>query len=110
VPAAPVLLGDDAAEPDSHARPALIGFWADWCVPSRGLAADLAAVAERFGERLSVSLVDIDRARGLRRRFAIGGLPTLVLVREGSVSLRRVGLLTRPALMRLLEQQLGVNP
>jgi thioredoxin-like negative regulator of GroEL len=97
----------DDAGLNAGGRPALIGFWADWCVPSRGLAADLEAVAGRFGERLSVALADVDQAPLLKGRFAVRGLPTLVLLQGGREALRRVGLVPRDALLRLVERSIG---
>ena len=97
---------EDGASIDSMVRPALVGFWADWCVPSRELAADLESIAARFGERLGVALVDVDRSPVLRGRHAVRGLPTLVLLRAGREVLRRVGLVSREALGRLLEDAL----
>ena len=90
----------------ASAAPFLVGFWAEWCVPSRGLASTLEAVGERFGDALRLGLVDVASQPGLAERCDIQGLPTLMLLREGREALRRIGLLTSEDLVALLEARL----
>ena len=95
-----------AAEIEALDHSLLLGFWAEWCLPSQALGADFAAAAERFAERLRLGLVDVDASQGLKQRYAIEGLPTVLLLTDRQVALRRVGLLTRAALLRLLDERL----
>jgi thioredoxin-like negative regulator of GroEL len=83
--------------------PFLVGFWAEWCVPSRHLAGALEAAAERHAGRLRVGLVDAEREPALAERYGLQGLPTVILFRSGSEVLRRIGLLTAAELSRLVD-------
>lgn len=98
---------DEGAALEVSAGRVLLGFWADWCVPSRALPRDVTAVAERFEDRLAVAAVDVERFPELRERYAVVGLPALVLLEAGRERLRRVGLMARPALLRLIEASLA---
>jgi len=85
----------------------LAGFWAEWCLPSHALEGTLEAAAARYDARLRVGLVDVDREPELAERCGIQGLPTLVLVQSGREVLRRVGLLSVPELLKLLDATLA---
>ena len=80
----------------------LIGFWAQWCQPSRALAETLEALAEQRPE-LRVVIVDLDRHPDLRERYALEGLPSVLLYDGERLVLRRTGLLRRDALLQLVE-------
>jgi len=96
-------LSDDVwPEVLSSPLPVLVGFWAAWCLPSHGLAATLEAADERLEGRAAVGSVDVDRNPELARRYGVLGLPTLLLIEGGEVTLRRVGLLGREDLLALL--------
>jgi thioredoxin-like negative regulator of GroEL len=87
--------------------PALVGFWAPWCIPSRSLEPLLVAVERDFEGRLRVGLADHDETPGLASRLRIQGLPTVLLFREGAEVRRRVGLMDRSALHALVREVLG---
>jgi thioredoxin 1 len=87
--------------------PVLAGFWAEWSLPSRGLAPLLEAVAADFDGRLSVGLLDHNAHPGLGERYRIQGLPTLILFQGGAEAQRRVGLMDRAGVHDLLREALG---
>ena len=81
----------------------VVGFWADWCVPCRiaGPAMEDAARASRG--RLRFGSVSYDDNPALAERYDVRGLPTVLVVRDGEVCVRRVGLMGRRELRRMLE-------
>ena len=83
--------------------PVVACFWAEWCVPSRGMQGALAAVAPRFGGRMRLGLLDVEQSPETPRRHAVRGLPTLLMFRQGRETLRRVGLVPLQDLLVLLE-------
>ncbi len=96
-------LSDDVwPEVLSSPLPVLVGFWAEWCLPSHGLAATLEAADERLDGRAAVGSVDVERNPELARRYGVQGLPTILLLEGGRETLRRVGLLGRDDLLALL--------
>lgn len=71
--------------------PVLVDFWATWCGPCRVVAPALESLARRFAGSVKLVRVDIDQAAALAQRFAVQGVPSLVLLRGGSEVDRRVG-------------------
>lgn len=78
--------------------PVLVDFYADWCGPCRVMAPVLDDIArDRTGDVL-VGKVDTDRCPELVTRFAIRGIPTLILFSGGREVARQSGAVPRAAL------------
>jgi thioredoxin-like negative regulator of GroEL len=83
--------------------PVVACFWAEWCLPSRGMQAALDAVAPQLEGRVRLGLLNVDQSPHTVRRHAVRGLPTLLMLRQGRETLRRVGLVGLQDLLSLLE-------
>ncbi len=71
--------------------PVLVDLWAPWCGPCRVVSPVLEQLAGELAGRLKLVKVDVDRAPRVQSRFAVQGVPTLVLLRDGREAGRRVG-------------------
>lgn len=69
---------------------AVIRFTAKWCGPCRALEPIFNEVA---GENLGVKtfVVDVDQFRDIAQNFGIKGIPTVMLIENGSVKLQKSG-------------------
>ena len=81
----------------------VVAFWADWCVPCRIAAPALEDAARASGGRLRFGAVSFDDDFELARRYDVRGLPTVLVMRDGEVCVRRVGLMGRRELRRMLD-------
>ncbi|MDQ3946223.1 MAG: thioredoxin family protein [Actinomycetota bacterium] len=63
--------------------PALVDYWAEWCMPCHQLAPVLRQAADRLGDRLRVGKLNIDEHRSVWERVDSQGIPTMVIYREG---------------------------
>jgi thioredoxin 1 len=86
--------------------PVVVDFWAAWCGPCRMVAPELEALATEHGDRIKVVKVDVDAAPAVARRFAISGIPTIALFRDGQATAFSVGAKPR----HLIETDLGLTP
>lgn len=69
----------------------LVDFFATWCGPCKAFAPTLDAVARAYEGRVDVVKVDVDAEPELARQFRVMSIPTLVLMENGQVKEKRVG-------------------
>jgi thioredoxin 2 len=77
--------------------PVLVDFYADWCGPCKMMAPVLDDVAREYQGRALVVKLDTDRNPTMAVRFAIRGIPTLIVFRDGREVSREVGAVPRAA-------------
>jgi thioredoxin 1 len=71
--------------------PVLVDFWAEWCGPCRMVAPVLEQIAaERAGE-LKVVKLNVDENPQIPAQFAIRGIPTMILFKDGQAVATQVG-------------------
>ncbi|MEA2177168.1 MAG: thioredoxin 2 [Solirubrobacteraceae bacterium] len=90
--------------------PVLVDFWAPWCGPCRMVSPAVERLAVEMAGRLKVVKLNTDEAPDVAERFAVQGIPLLVLMRDGAEADRRVGALPESELRRWLEPQVGSAP
>jgi thioredoxin 2 len=87
--------------------PVLIDFWAPWCGPCRMVSPIVEALAEEFAGRLKAVKLNTDEAQEIAARYAVQGIPLLVLLRGGKEIDRLVGAVPKAQLRRWLEPHLA---
>ena len=84
----------------------LVDFWAPWCGPCRVLAPSVDALATEFDGRAVVAKMDVDENPEVPGRFAIRGIPTLLLFKNGEVAETIVGLRSKEEIAKMIERHL----
>jgi len=91
----------------ASALPVVVGFWAEWCVPCHMAAPALESAELQHRGRLRFGLVNFDDNPRLVERYAVRGLPTVLLMKDGRPADRRVGLMGRAAVQDLVRKLVG---
>jgi thioredoxin 1 len=75
--------------------PVMIEFTADWCPPCKMLAPTIHEIACTYEGKLRVGMLDSDANPEIIQKYAVFGLPTLILFVGGVPVERIVGFIPR---------------
>jgi len=87
--------------------PALVDFWAEWCMPCKMIAPIVEELADEYAGKLKVGKMDTDASRDTAMKFGISAIPTLLLFKGGEVARKFVGLQQKSDLKTALDEALG---
>ncbi len=76
----------------------LVDFWATWCGPCKMIAPALEEIGAEFKDQLTVAKVDIDHNPMTPNTYAVRGVPTMMLFKDGKVIATKVGALPKSQL------------
>jgi thioredoxin 2 len=87
--------------------PVLLDCWAPWCGPCRTLAPVIDALARAYAGRVRVAKLNVDENPMVAARYAIQGIPSLLLLDGGHLQDRLVGAHPRSAIEARLDAMLA---
>lgn len=85
---------------NSH-KTVLLDFYADWCGPCRMVAPVISEIAEERPD-IKVGKINVDEQSELAARFDVMSIPTLVVVKEGKIVNKAVGMRPKAQILAML--------
>ena len=86
--------------------PVMVDFWAEWCGPCKSLSPIVDELAEDLKGKVKVVKINIDESPETPTKYAVRGIPTLMLFKNGDIVDTRVGGLPKSQLTQWVEEKL----
>ena len=76
----------------------LVDFWAEWCGPCKMIGPALEEIGAEYAGRLTIAKVNIDDNPVTPNNYAVRGIPTLIMFKDGKPVATKVGAAPKSAL------------
>ncbi|MEM2856485.1 MAG: thioredoxin [Candidatus Nitrosocaldaceae archaeon] len=73
-------------------KPIIVDFWAPWCAPCKYMHSIFERLASRYGDKIRFARVNVDENQLLAVKYEITAIPTLLLLIDGRIVERVIGL------------------
>ena len=82
---------------------AVVDFYADWCGPCKMLAPILEELDNHRSE-IKIVKVNVDEAHDSAKAFGVMSIPTIVLLKNGQIINKKIGLCSKETLVEMINQ------
>lgn len=91
---------------ESHNRPVVVDFWADWCAPCKVLMPLLEKIATEYQGAFLLAKVNADQQPGIAQQLGVRNLPTVIVIQGGQPVDGFAGAQPESVVRRMLEKYL----
>lgn len=82
---------------------AVVDFWAEWCGPCRMIGPIIEELSKEYEGKVVVGKVNVDHNPEVSMKFGIRSIPTVLILKNGEVVDKQVGVTTKKVLVDKIE-------
>ena len=87
-------------------KPVFVDFWAEWCGPCKMIGPILEELAPEMDGKIKIVKVDVDSNSQTAMNYAIRSIPTLIILKDGSVQAQHIGAASKAQLENFINQNI----
>src|SRR3990172_9720530 len=87
----------------SSDKPVIVDYWAKWCGPCKMIAPLLDELADEYKGKLTVAKINIDENQETPQKYAVRGIPTLMIFKNGEIAGTKVGAMSKSQLSAFVD-------
>ncbi|MGA2330962.1 MAG: thioredoxin domain-containing protein [Syntrophales bacterium] len=100
---------DFAREVLASPCPVLLMTWAPWCAYCRMLHPIIERIAAEYKDRLKVARLNVDDNPAVCAQYAVQGVPTILIFKDGKLMNKMVGVLSKEEIERRINAVLSAS-
>jgi len=85
---------------------AVVDFWAEWCGPCRMITPIIEELSKEYEGKVTVGKVNVDENQEVSMKYNIRSIPTVLVMKNGEVVDKQVGVTTKQKLIDKIEASL----
>jgi thioredoxin 1 len=84
----------------------VVDFWAEWCGPCRLIGPIVDDLAKEYEGRVNIGKVNVDENPEISMKYNVRSIPTILILKDGEIVDKQVGLTTKATLAGKIDAQL----
>ena len=85
---------------------AVVDFWAEWCGPCRMIAPIIEELSHEYEGKVVIGKVNVDDNPEVSMKYGIRSIPTVLILKDGQVVDKQVGVTSKKVLTDKIEAYL----
>lgn len=85
----------------------VVDFWAEWCGPCRMIGPIIEELSKEYNGKVLVGKLDVDQNPEVSMKYQIRSIPTILILKNGEVVHKHIGVTTKQALVSKIEEHLS---
>lgn len=100
-----IQVTDSSFEHDvlSSNTPVMVDYWAEWCGPCKMISPVIEEIAKEYEGKLTIAKINIDENQETPQKYAVRGIPTLMIFKDGEVAGTKVGAMSKSQLSAFID-------